>query len=148
MNDKHLTIHFLLILLFYYKKKSMLHSFSSTYGQNMIPYGQSLLSKQWFFVLCFCLNKYGTTIYCFHSKILPYGLIFHPQVEENECSILLLLIIHEVFQNHFFCHSSQWPESKKKLFLQFLLSKMIFFKKIGCIQFFSSTCGQNMSLYR
>ena len=25
---------------------SMLHSLSSTYGQNMIPYGQSVLSKQ------------------------------------------------------------------------------------------------------
>ena len=33
------------------------------------------------------------------------------------------------------------------LFLQILVIKMIFSRKLGSIHFFSSTCGQNMSLY-
>ena len=35
----------------------------------------------------------------------------------------------------------------KSLFLQILESKTIFSRKLGCIHFFSSICGQNMSLY-
>ena len=35
----------------------------------------------------------------------------------------------------------------KSLFLQILEIKTIFSKKLGCIHFFSSICGQNMSLY-
>ena len=35
----------------------------------------------------------------------------------------------------------------KTLFLQFLVIKTIFFNKIGWLHFFSSTFGQNMSLY-
>ena len=35
----------------------------------------------------------------------------------------------------------------KSLFLQILKIKTIFSRKLGCIHFFSSTCGQNISLY-
>ena len=35
----------------------------------------------------------------------------------------------------------------KSLFLQILEIKTIFSRKLGCIHFFSSICGQNMSLY-
>ena len=38
-------------------------------------------------------------------------------------------------------------QTLKPLFLLILLIKMIFSRKLGCIHFFSSTCGQNMSLY-
>jgi hypothetical protein len=38
-------------------------------------------------------------------------------------------------------------QTKKSLFLQILEIKTIFSRKLGCIHFFSSTCGQNMSLY-
>ena len=35
-----------------YNKSSMLHSFSSTCGWNMSPYGQISLSNKWFIVPC------------------------------------------------------------------------------------------------
>ena len=35
----------------------------------------------------------------------------------------------------------------KSLFLQILKIKTIFSRELGCIHLFSSTCGQNMSLY-
>ena len=38
-------------------------------------------------------------------------------------------------------------QTLKTLFLQILVIKMIFSRKLGSIHFFSSTCGQNMSLY-
>ena len=38
-------------------------------------------------------------------------------------------------------------QTLKTLFLQILVIKMIFLRKLGSIHFFSSTCGQNMSLY-
>ena len=38
-------------------------------------------------------------------------------------------------------------QTLKTLFLQILVIKMIFSRKLGGIHFFSSTCGQNMSLY-
>ena len=38
-------------------------------------------------------------------------------------------------------------QNLKTLFLQILVIKMIFSRKVGGIHFFSSTCGQNMSLY-
>ena len=41
----------------------------------------------------------GTKITVLDSKIQPYGLIFRPQVEENECDILFSCKIHLVVQN-------------------------------------------------
>ena len=38
-------------------------------------------------------------------------------------------------------------QTLKTLFLQILEIKMIFSRKLGGIHFFSSICGQNMSLY-
>ena len=44
----------------------------------------------------FHIFQYTYTNHRFDDKIWPYSLIFHPQVEEDECSILLLLSIHVV----------------------------------------------------
>ena len=69
-------------------------------------------------VLEFFLNKHGTTNHSFDGKIRPYGLIFYPQVEENECSILLLLLNLSSYskskENWFsnVCYSSQLTYSK------------------------------------
>ena len=70
------------------------------------------------FVLVFlCVNKHGTTNYCFDSKIWPYWLIFRPQVKENEFLIRLK------------------RQTQKILFLQSLGIKMIFSMKLGCKHF-------------
>ena len=66
----------------------------------------------------FSVNKHGTINHCFDSKFWPYGLMFHPQVEKNECSILLLLLylcsLSESKEDRFsnICHLSQPPDSK------------------------------------
>ena len=60
--------------------------------------------------------------------------------------------IYLVFQNQekkdfqmFFIHLN--GQNLKTLLLQILVITMIFSRKLGGIHFFSSTCGQNMSLY-
>ena len=42
----------------FYNKKSMLHSFSYTCGWNTSPYGQNLISNQWFVVPCLFRQKH------------------------------------------------------------------------------------------
>ena len=56
-------------------------------GANYEPIWPELTVK----TMIFFSNKHGTSNNRFDSKIWPYGLIFHPHVEENEYSTLLLL---------------------------------------------------------
>ena len=68
----------------------MLHSFSSIYGKNMSLCEFTDQTVILVLVLFFLyLNKHSTTT----DLIVKSGHIhsFHPQVEENECSTLLLL---------------------------------------------------------
>ena len=73
--------------------------------------------------------------------ILKSGLIFHQQVEENECSILFLLQNSCSFskskENRFsnVCHSSQ-PPHYKNTFSPNSSNQNDFFKKIGWYTFF------------
>ena len=63
----------------------------------MSLYSWILFLKQWVLVpttIAKFLQKKmaregGTKTHYFESKILPYGLIFRPQVEENECEPLI-----------------------------------------------------------
>ena len=47
----------------------------------------------------FVAQVVGNTNHCLDSKIYPYGLIFCPRVEENECDILFSCKIYLFFQN-------------------------------------------------
>ena len=56
-------------------------------------------------------------------------------------------VLLELNTNIFIGTSMHNCQTLISLFLQILLIKMIFSRKLGVIQFFSSTCGQSMSLY-
>ena len=136
----------------FYNKKSMLHSFSCTSGQNITPYGRILLSKQWFLVPWLFTPKHWSSNHCLDSRLWSYGVIYCPDVEENEWSILFLLYYSFCLsksREHLFsniCHSSQWHNSKNT-FTPISSNQNDSFRQLGGLHIFASNCGQDMSLY-
>ena len=60
--------------------------------------------------------------------------------------------IHVAFQNQKKINFQMFVinlnrQTVKSLFLQILVTKIIFSMELDCVHFFSSTCWQNMSLY-
>ena len=80
------------------------------------------------------LNKeLRTKIHCFGSKSCPYGLIFHPHIEENACYTLdflsevnwIIKIKRKFIQKGFSFpwSSSQWQQSKNTFTLYYIYQK-------------------------
>ena len=101
-----------------YYKNSMLLSFSSTFGQNMSPCGQSLLSKQWFCFSVFVwtsmalqttvlIIKSGHMDLYFTHKYMRMNVAYSFYCK-NSCSF------SKSKENKFsnVCHSYQPPDSK------------------------------------
>ena len=82
------------------------------------------------------------------SKLWPYGPIFCPEAEANECSILFFIVQLIFFFKikrklvflMFVIHLND--TTLKTLLLQILVTKMIFSRKLGGVPFFPLSVGK------
>ena len=87
MNEKHLKITFLLTLKKNYATFILLYL-----RPKYEPIWPELIVQTVIYVLVvLCEQAWHYKLTCFDSKIWPYGLIFHPQVEENEGDFWLII---------------------------------------------------------
>ena len=88
---------------------------------------------------------------------MGWNTVFSLVTDINKCCSLLRVLKLNVWQEAcssvrldtdiFIGTSALNCQTIKTLFLQILVIKTIFARKLGSIHFFSSTCGHNMSLY-